>query len=57
MKLTIFLKDLSEETLNRIRWARRYELAEENGNDPEQIDDEDVDDWLNRNNVGIPVEL
>ena len=57
MQLKIFLEDLNEDTIERIRWVLRYELGEEQGIDPETISDEQVEDYLNRHNAGIPIEL
>lgn len=58
MKMTLFLQDLSRETIEQIKWVVRHDLAQDMGiDDPEQVDEEAVDDYLNRNNVGIPIEL
>ena len=57
MQLKIFLEDLNEDAIERIRWVLRYELGEEQGMAPETISDEQVEDYLNRHNAGIPIEL
>jgi hypothetical protein len=63
MQMVIFLEDLNVETLNRIKWALRYELkddiaeASKNGVDPETAENEIVRDYINRNNRGITLEL
>ena len=58
MKMTLFLQDLSTETIDQIKWVVRHDLAQDMGiDDPESVDDEAVDDYLNRNNVGIPIEI
>ena len=58
MKMTLFLQDLSRDTIDQIKWVVRHDLAQDMGiDDPETVDDEAVDDYLNRNNVGIPIEI
>lgn len=63
MQMIIFLEDLKVETLNRIKWALRHELQDEiagavkNGVDPEIIEEEILNDYMNRNNRGTPFEL
>ena len=63
MRFNIFLEDLSEETLARIKWVLRHDLADEineaasRGMDRQIAEEEILGDYLNRHNVGIPVEL
>lgn len=63
MRFNIFLEDLSEETLARIKWVLRHDLADEineatgRGVDRQIAEEEILGDYLNRHNVGIPVEL
>lgn len=63
MRFNIFLEDLKEETIGRIKWVLAYELAEEideaasRGIAREIAEEEIFDDYLNRHNVGIPVEI
>ena len=54
MEMVLFLQDLSDDTLCRIRWVVAVELASEMGiDDPAEVPNEAIDDYLNRNNVGI----
>jgi hypothetical protein len=61
--MIIFLEDLKIETLNKIKWALRYELQEEiagalkDGVDPETAEEEILNDYMNRNNRGTELEL
>ena len=63
MQFNIFLEDLKEETIGRIKWVLAHELAEEideaasRGIDREIAEAEIFGDYLNRHNVGIPVEI
>lgn len=63
MRFNIFLEDLNEETLARIKWVLRHDLADEineaagRGVDRQIAEEEILGDYLNRHNVGIPVEL
>ena len=63
MRFNIFLEDLKEETIGRIKWVLTHELAEEideaasRGIDRKIAEEEIFGDYLNRHNVGIPVEI
>lgn len=63
MQMIIFLEDLNDEAINRIRWALRYDLQNEiaeavkNGVDPDTADEEILNDYMNRNNRGASLEL
>lgn len=64
MRCKIFLEDLSDETISRIKWVLRHDLADEiiecatlNDLDQEVAEDEIVNDYLNRHNLGFDIEL
>ena len=63
MRFNIFFEDLNEETIARIKWVLRHDLADEideaagRGVDREIAEEEILADYFNRHNVGIPVEL
>lgn len=63
MKFNIYLEDLNDETIARIKTALRYDLDGEieeavaRGVDRYAAEIEIVDDYLNRHNFGIPAEL
>lgn len=63
MRFIVFLEDLSEEMRERIYWALREELKEEieqavkSGIARETAEQEIIDDYLNRHNVGSIIEL
>lgn len=63
MRFKIFLEDLNADVISRIKWVLRYDLADEIdeatalGINRDAIEDEIIDDYLNRHNVGFDVEL
>lgn len=64
MRFKIFLEDLNPDVISRIKWTLRYDLADEiqeaaapRGLDRDIIENEMIDDYLNRHNCGFEVEL
>ncbi len=63
MSFKIYLQDLNDEWLPRIREVLRQDLAYEiecaidAGADPKTAEAEIIDDYLNRNNVGWTITL
>jgi len=63
MKFRIYVQDLRDDWIARIRQVLRHELAEEieeaiaSGMDRETAEAEVVDDYLNRHNVGWDLEI
>lgn len=63
MKFTIFLEDLREEMVDRIREVLRYDLAEEieeaveRGIDRQTAENEAIDYYLNTHNFSQEIEL
>ena len=63
MKFRIYVQDLRDDWIARIRQVLRVELAEEieeaiaSGMDRETAEAEVVDDYLNRHNVGWDLEI
>lgn len=64
MRCKIFLEDLSDEMISRIKWVLRYDLADEinecatlQGIAQDVAEDEIISDYLNRHNLGFEIEL
>lgn len=64
MRCKIFLEDLSDEMISRIKWVLRYDLADEisecaalQGIAQDIAEDEIIGDYLNRHNLGFEIEL
>ena len=63
MKFNIYLEDLKDEMIDRIREVLRYELAAEieeaieSGIDRQTAEDEIIDDYLNTHNLSQTIEL
>ena len=63
MSFKIYLQDLNEDWIPRIREVLRHELAYEiecavyAGADPQTAEAEIIDDYLNRNNTGWEISL
>lgn len=63
MRFKLFLEDLNPAVISRIKWTLRYDLADEidkaaaQGANRDMLENEMLDDYLNRHNVGFDVEL
>ncbi len=64
MRFKIFLEDLNDEVISRIKWVLRHDLADEideaatlQGIARDIAEEEIVDDYLNRHNLGFEAEL
>jgi hypothetical protein len=63
MRFKIFLEDLNPDVISRIKWTLRYDLADEIdeaaafGANRDVLENEMLDDYLNRHNCGFEVEL
>ena len=63
MQFKLYLEDLSEETIDRIKWVLRYDLADEIdeaarlGVDRRIAERDVLADYFKRQDVGMPVEL
>ena len=63
MKFNIYLEDLKDEMVNRIREVLRYDLAPEieeaveTGIDRQTAEAEIIDNYLNTHNFSQPIEL